>query len=221
MGGSSMGLRHGFCLLIGGPEQAVRRLEPAFKALAPGADDDARAPKWGTAGSTAEQGYLHCGPSGAGHFVKRVHTVIEYALMSAYAGSEDLPACAPWTGIPLPDNHEDGEYRFDLSLLQGIAEVWRRSSVIAAWLLDSNASSHSPGSLMGTFEPAFCSRFRSRSEADFAGQLLSAVLSGFGRCQKEEDRAPVKWPWFGSYRYDGFGRNRQPSACRQRQGYTP
>ncbi len=139
--GGIWGLERGFCLMIGGPVDAVRRLDPIFKALAPGRGTLPRTPGRETAGGTAEEGYLHCGPSGAGHFVKMVHNGIEYGLMAAYAeglnilrhanvGSRGRTIDAETTPLRNPER-----YRYDLNLAD-ITEVWRRGSVVASWLLD-------------------------------------------------------------------------------------
>ena len=143
--GGVKGLERGYCLMIGGPDAAVRRLDPVFKTLAPGVGDIPRTPGRETSAGTAEQGYLHCGPSGAGHFVKMVHNGIEYGLMAAYAegmnvlahanvGKRKQSHDAETTPLRNPE-----EFQFDLDL-RDIAEVWRRSSVISSWLLDLTAS---------------------------------------------------------------------------------
>ena len=144
--GGVFGLDRGFCLMIGGEDEVVRRLDPIFAALAPGVDAAARTPgRAGEAGSTAEAGYLHCGPTGAGHFVKMVHNGIEYALMAAYAeglnvlkhanaGSVQRSADAETTPLRDPD-----AYRYELDVAE-IAEVWRRGSVVSSWLLDLTAA---------------------------------------------------------------------------------
>ncbi|HEY7754740.1 MAG TPA: decarboxylating 6-phosphogluconate dehydrogenase [Actinomycetota bacterium] len=144
--GGVFGLERGFCLMIGGEDEVVGRLEPIFQALAPGVEAAARTPGRDDANaSTAEAGYLHCGPVGAGHFVKMVHNGIEYGLMAAYAeglnvlkhanvGAADHAADAETT--PLRD---PGAYRYDLDLAE-IAELWRRGSVVSSWLLDLTAA---------------------------------------------------------------------------------
>src|SRR5262249_840206 len=143
--GGVWGLERGYCLMIGGPDQAVRRLDPVFKALAPGAGDIPRTPGREQLAGTAEQGYLHCGPSGAGHFVKMVHNGIEYGDMAAYAeglavlrganiGKQQHEIDAETTPLRDPEH-----YQYDLNL-RDIAEVWRRGSVIASWLLDLTAA---------------------------------------------------------------------------------
>jgi 6-phosphogluconate dehydrogenase len=139
--GGVWGLERGYCLMIGGDEPAVRRLDPIFAALAPGIDAAPRTPGREKKGGTAERGYLHCGPAGAGHFVKMVHNGIEYGLMAAYAeglnvlrhaniGSRKREIDAETTPLRNPEH-----YRYDLNLAD-VAEVWRRGSVISSWLLD-------------------------------------------------------------------------------------
>jgi len=142
--GGVWGLERGYCMMIGGEEAVVQRLDPIFAALAPGIGDIPRTPGRGKSGSTAEQGYLHCGPNGAGHFVKMVHNGIEYGLMAAYAeglgvlrdaniGKTQSESDAETTPLRNP-----GNYQYDLNLAD-ITEVWRRGSVIASWLLDLTA----------------------------------------------------------------------------------
>jgi 6-phosphogluconate dehydrogenase len=144
--GGVWGLERGYCMMIGGEREVVRRLDPVFAALAPGMGDVLRTPGRGKTGGTAEQGYLHCGPNGAGHFVKMVHNGIEYGIMAAYAegmgilraanvGMQDHAVDAETT--PLRD---PGHYRYEMDL-RDIAEVWRHGSVIASWLLDLVAAS--------------------------------------------------------------------------------
>ena len=143
--GGVFGLERGFCLMIGGPEETVRHLDPIFRALAPGRDSAARTPGREDGTGTAEDGYLHCGPSGAGHFVKMVHNGIEYGLMAAFAeglnvlrhanaGAQDRPADAETA--PLRDPQY---YRYDIDVAE-VAEVWRRGSVVSSWLLDLTAA---------------------------------------------------------------------------------
>lgn len=143
--GGVMGLERGYCLMIGGAKEPVQHLEPVFKTLAPGGGDIPRTPGREKGQGTAEEGYLHCGPSGAGHFVKMVHNGIEYGLMAAYAegmnilvhanvGKKEEEADAETTPLRNPE-----EFQFDLNL-PDIAEVWRRGSVISSWLLDLTAS---------------------------------------------------------------------------------
>jgi 6-phosphogluconate dehydrogenase len=143
--GGVWGLDRGYCMMIGGPDATVKRLDPIFAALAPGRGTIPRTPGREKAGGTAEMGYLHCGPSGAGHFVKMVHNGIEYGLMAAYAeglnilhnaniGKQKQVASAEVTPLRDPEH-----YQYDLNL-PDITEVWRRGSVIASWLLDLTAA---------------------------------------------------------------------------------
>jgi 6-phosphogluconate dehydrogenase len=143
--GGVWGLERGYCMMIGGEAEAVQRLDPIFATLAPGRGDIPRTPGRDEAGGTSEQGYLHCGPSGAGHFVKMVHNGIEYGLMAAYAeglailkaadiGKKQGVIDAETTPLRDPEH-----YRYDLNL-PDIAEVWRRGSVISSWLLDLSAA---------------------------------------------------------------------------------
>jgi 6-phosphogluconate dehydrogenase len=210
--GGVWGLERGFCLMIGGEPAIVRHLDPLFAALAPGAGDIARTRGREGMRGTAEQGYLHCGPNGAGHFVKMVHNGIEYGLMAAYAeglnilhhanaGTQQRAADAETTPLRHPEH-----YQYDLNLAD-IAEVWRRGSVIASWLLDLTAMAlvDSPdlakfaGRVSDSGEgrwtvaaaidesvpapvltAALYERFSSRGEADFANKLLSAMRYEFG-----------------------------------------
>jgi 6-phosphogluconate dehydrogenase len=143
--GGVWGLERGYCLMIGGPDEAVERLDPIFRTIAPGAGAAERTPGRKGGPSPAENGYLHCGPSGAGHFVKMVHNGIEYGLMAAYAeglnvlhhanaGAEDRPEDAETAPLRDPEY-----YRYDLDI-PAVTEVWRRGSVVASWLLDLTAS---------------------------------------------------------------------------------
>src|ERR1700683_746627 len=143
--GGVWGLERGYCMMIGGEQATVQRLDPIFKSLAPGRGDIARTPGRENVAGTAEEGYLHCGPSGAGHFVKMVHNGIEYGLMAAYAegmnilrhanvGKEQHVADAETTPLRHPEL-----YQYDFNLAD-ITEVWRRGSVVASWLLDLTAS---------------------------------------------------------------------------------
>jgi len=197
--GGVAGLRRGYCLMIGGPEEAVRRLDPIFKTLAPGRGN--LAPAAGREGrhGTAEEGYLYCGPSGAGHFVKMVHNGIEYGLMQAYGEGFDIMHAARSADVP-------EEYRYDLNLAD-IAELWRRGSVVGSWLLDLTAAAlaESPSlapysgfvqdsgegrwTILTAIERAvpadvlaasLFARFRSRQEHTFAEKLLSAMRHQFG-----------------------------------------
>ena len=210
--GGVWGLERGFCLMIGGEEPVVRRLDPIFKSLAPGMGLASRTPGREKLGGTAEHGYLHCGPAGAGHFVKMVHNGIEYGLMAAYAegfnilrhanvGASQHATDAETTPLRHPEH-----YGYDLPL-GDIAEVWRRGSVVASWLLDLAASALVKSGDLGTFSgrvsdsgegswtvqaaiessvpapvlsAALFERFSSRGEGDFAAKLLSALRFEFG-----------------------------------------
>jgi len=143
--GGVWGLERGYCMMIGGEAEVVTRLDPIFTTLSPGVGDIPRTAGRGTVGGTAEQGYLHCGPNGAGHFVKMVHNGIEYGIMAAYAeglgilraanvGQQNHAADAETTPLRDPEH-----YQYDLNL-PDITEVWRRGSVITSWLLDLTAS---------------------------------------------------------------------------------
>jgi 6-phosphogluconate dehydrogenase len=143
--GGVWGLERGYCMMIGGPESAVQHLDPIFKTIAPGIGDIPRTPGREKMGGTAEQGYLHCGPSGGGHFVKMVHNGIEYGIMAAYAeglnilrsanvGKQTHAIDAETTPLRDPEH-----YQYDFNLTD-VTEVWRRGSVIASWLLDLTAS---------------------------------------------------------------------------------
>jgi len=210
--GGVWGLERGYCMMIGGEPDVVKRLDPIFATLAPGRGDIPRTPGREKAGGTSEQGYLHCGPSGAGHFVKMVHNGIEYGVMAAYAeGMAILKAAniGKKTGAvdaettPLRDPEH---YQYDLNL-PDIAEVWRRASVIASWLLDLSASALLQDPALSGFagrvsdsgegrwtikaaideavpahvlSSALYERFTSRGEANFADKLLSAMRHEFG-----------------------------------------
>jgi 6-phosphogluconate dehydrogenase len=210
--GGVWGLERGYCMMIGGPDKAVKHLDPIFKALAPGQGDIPRTPGRDKIGGTAEYGYLHCGPSGAGHFVKMVHNGIEYGIMAAYAegfgilraaniGKHTHEVDAETTPLRDPEH-----YQYDMNL-RDIAEVWRRGSVIASWLLDLTASSLVDDPELKKFAgrvsdsgegrwtikaaideaapahvltAALYERFSSRGEAEFADKLLSAMRFQFG-----------------------------------------
>src|SRR5256714_3804194 len=155
--GGVWGLDRGYCLMIGGPDEAVSRLDPVFATLAPGVDSAERTPGRDGDPSTAEQGYLHCGPSGAGHFVKMVHNGIEYGLMAAYAeglnvlrnanaGSREVEADAETAPLEHPDY-----YKYELEIAE-VAEVWRRGSVIGSWLLDLTAAALAESPDLADFE---------------------------------------------------------------------
>ncbi len=195
--GGLWGLERGYCLMLGGSKSAIAHLEPIFKTLAPG--EGTTKPSDGRTPSTADQGYLHCGPVGAGHFVKMIHNGIEYGLMEAYAEGFDILKNATSENLP-------AEIRYDLPI-SDIAEVWRRGSVITSWLLDLTASAlamdpalekfagdvEDSGEGRWTVEAAIAeavpapvitaslfTRFRSRQTHNFAEKILSAMRFGFG-----------------------------------------
>ena len=206
--GGVWGLERGYCLMIGGPDEAVRHLDPIFATLAPGGDTGAASGELGT----AHLGYLHCGPSGAGHFVKMVHNGIEYGVMAAYAegmnilsqansGKEHHEADAETSPLKQPQY-----YQFDLDL-PAIAEVWRHGSVISSWLLDLTATALKADPKLAQFggrvsdsgegrwtlkaaidvgapapvlAAALFDRFSSQGESEFADKLLSAMRYAFG-----------------------------------------
>jgi 6-phosphogluconate dehydrogenase len=197
--GGVWGLDRGYCMMIGGEKQVVDRLDPIFAALAPGAGDIPRTPGRDGRDPRIEQGYIHAGPVGAGHFVKMIHNGIEYGLMQAYAEGFDILKNANIEALPA-----DHRYDFDLA---DIAEVWRRGSVIPSWLLDltSTALADSPqlAEYSGFVEDsgegrwtvnaaideavpaevltaALFTRFRSRKDHTFAEKILSAMRAGFG-----------------------------------------
>jgi 6-phosphogluconate dehydrogenase len=210
--GGVWGLERGYCMMIGGEKEVVKHLDPIFKTLAPGPGDIERTPGREKIGGTAEQGYLHCGPNGAGHFVKMVHNGIEYGLMAAYAeglgvlrdanvGKQQHAIDAETTPLRDPEH-----YQYDLNL-RDIAEVWRRGSVIASWLLDLTAAALVKDPALSEFagqvsdsgegrwtikaaideavpvpvlSTALYQRFSSRGEADFQDKLLSAMRFEFG-----------------------------------------
>jgi 6-phosphogluconate dehydrogenase len=210
--GGVWGLERGYCMMIGGPDQAVTRLDPIFKALAPGLGEIPRTPGREHLQGTVELGYLHCGASGAGHFVKMVHNGIEYGLMAAYAeglavlkganiGKHARAIDAETTPLRNPEH-----YQYDLDL-RDIAELWRRGSVIASWLLDLTASALTKDASLADFAgrisdsgegrwtikaaideavpvpvltTALYERFTSRGQADFQDKLLSAMRFQFG-----------------------------------------
>ena len=223
--GGVWGLDRGYCMMIGGEKDVVQRLDPIFSALAPGIGDIPRTSGREKIGGTAEQGYLHCGPNGAGHFVKMVHNGIEYGIMAAYAeglgilrsanvGKRGKAAVdAETTPLRNPE-----EYQYDLNL-PDVAEVWRRGSVIASWLLDLTANALVQDANLSKFAgrvsdsgegrwtikaaideavpapvltSALYERFSSRGEADFADKLLSAMRFEFGgHLEKSEDKTRV------------------------------
>jgi 6-phosphogluconate dehydrogenase len=210
--GGVWGLERGYCMMIGGPKDAVTHLDPIFKSLAPGVGEIPRTPGRDKLGGTSELGYLHCGESGAGHFVKMVHNGIEYGLMAAYAeglnvlkhanvGKKKSETDAETTPLRNPEH-----YQYDLSL-PDIAEVWRRGSVIASWLLDLTAAALAGDAQLAKFagrvsdsgegrwtiqaavdegapapvlSTALYQRFTSRGSDEFADKLLSAMRYQFG-----------------------------------------
>jgi len=197
--GGVWGLERGYCLMAGGSPAAFARLQPALATLAPGRGSTPPSPGRGARGGSAEQGYLHCGPVGAGHFVKMVHNGIEYGLMQAYAEGFDILKCAANDALP------SGQ-RFDLDLAE-IAELWRRGSVVGSWLLDLTAEALATSPMLQEFSghvedsgegrwtiqtaieeavpadvlsAALFARFRSRQQHTFGEKVLSAMRKGFG-----------------------------------------
>jgi 6-phosphogluconate dehydrogenase len=206
------GLDRGYCLMVGGPVEAVAELAPIFDALAPGVEAAPRTPGRTGGPSTAERGWLHCGPSGAGHFVKMVHNGIEYGLMAAYAeglniiakanvGAEQRSADAETAPLAHPEH-----YQYDINLAE-VAEVWRRGSVVASWLLDLTATALHEDPKLTSFagrvsdsgegrwtihaaidegvpapvlSAALYQRFSSRGNAELADKILSAMRAQFG-----------------------------------------
>ena len=208
--GGVWGLERGYCMMIGGPKDAVDHLDPVFAALAPGMGTTARTPGRENRDQRAERGYIHAGPSGAGHFVKMVHNGIEYGLMQAYAEGFDILRNKDSKELP-------EEERFTLDL-PDIAEVWRRGSVVSSWLLDFGAAALTKDPQLETFSgfvadsgegrwtieaaieeavpadvlsTALYARFRSRQQHTFAEKLLSAMRLGFGG-HNEPKEPPVK-----------------------------
>jgi 6-phosphogluconate dehydrogenase len=211
--GGVFGLERGYCLMIGGEDAVIQRLDPIFSALAPGVDAAGRTPGRTGDPTPAEQGYLHCGPAGAGHFVKMVHNGIEYGVMAAYAEGLNILSHAnvgekaqeaDAETAPVRDAERFYHYDFDMP---DVAEVWRRGSVIASWLLDLTAAAlvETPGLEEFTgrvsdsgegrwtvlaavdeavpanvLSAALYSRFSSRGEADYGDKLLSAMRKQFG-----------------------------------------
>src|SRR5437660_3246590 len=197
--GGVWGLERGYCMMIGGPEETVRHLDPIFKTLAPGRGNIVRTPGREKVPGTVEDGYLYCGPSGAGHFVKMVHNGIEYGLMQAYAEGFDIFHNANSKDLP-------EEHRYNLNV-SDIAEVWRRGSVVSSWLLDLSAmalledpkrvnysgfvqdSGEGRWTIQAAIEEAvpadvltdaLYTRVRSRQEHTFAEKILSAMRQKFG-----------------------------------------
>jgi len=210
--GGVWGLERGYCMMIGGEKEVVQHLDPIFSSLAPGVGDIPRTPGREKIDGTAEQGYLHCGPNGGGHFVKMVHNGIEYGVMAAYAeglsvlrsanvGKREHGADAETTPLRNPEHYQ---YEFNL---RDIAEVWRRGSVIASWLLDLTAAALVEDPSLSKFAgrvsdsgegrwtikaaideavptpvltTSLYERFSSRGEAEFADKVLSAMRFEFG-----------------------------------------
>jgi len=210
--GGVWGLERGYCMMIGGERDVVQHLDPIFSALAPGIGDISRTPGREKLDGTAEQGYLHCGPNGGGHFVKMVHNGIEYGIMAAYAeglsvlrsanvGKQRHGVDAETTPLRDPEH-----YQYDFNL-RDVAEVWRRGSVIASWLLDLTATALVQDPVLSKFAgrvsdsgegrwtikaaideavptpvltASLYERFSSRGEADYADKLLSAMRFEFG-----------------------------------------
>lgn len=210
--GGVWGLERGYCMMIGGEQEVVQHLDPIFSALAPGIGDISPTPGREKIDGTAEQGYLHCGPNGAGHFVKMVHNGVEYGVMAAYAeglsvlrsanvGKQQQGADAETTPLRDPEHYK---YEFNL---RDVAEVWRRGSVIASWLLDLTAAALVQDPALSKFAgrvsdsgegrwtikaaideavptpvltASLYERFSSRGEADYADKLLSAMRFQFG-----------------------------------------
>jgi 6-phosphogluconate dehydrogenase len=221
--GGVWGLERGYCLMIGGTTGAVTRLDPIFRSLAPGRGETPPTPGRPQNTGTADEGYLHCGPAGAGHFVKMVHNGIEYGLMAAYAegfnilrhanaGTRQRTLDAETTPLRHPEH-----YQYDLNLTD-VAEVWRRGSVVASWLLDLTAAALVDEPDLGTFaghvsdsgegrwtiqaaiessapapvlSAALYQRFTSRGEADFADRLLSAMRYQFGGHREHHAQAEL------------------------------
>jgi len=210
--GGVWGLERGYCMMIGGEEAVVKRLDPIFARLAPGIGDIDRTPGREKVGGTAEQGYLHCGPNGAGHFVKMVHNGIEYGIMAAYAEglgilrSANVGKRTHETDAETAPLSDPEHYQYDLNL-PDVAEVWRRGSVIASWLLDLTAAALLDDPRLTKFAgrvsdsgegrwtikaaideavpapvltTALYERFSSRDEAEFQNKLLSAMRYEFG-----------------------------------------
>jgi 6-phosphogluconate dehydrogenase len=210
--GGVWGLERGYCMMIGGPKAAVQHLDPIFKTIAPGIGEIPHTPGFDKIGGTAELGYLHCGDSGGGHFVKMVHNGIEYGMMAAYAeglavlkganiGKQKGEIDAETTPLRDPEH-----YQYDFNLTE-VAEVWRRGSVIASWLLDLTAAALTEDPALTKFDgrvsdsgegrwtvkasidegvpspvltTALYERFSSRGQADFSDKLLSAMRYEFG-----------------------------------------
>jgi len=206
--GGVWGLERGYCMMIGGPKTAVERLDPIFAALAPGLGDIPRTPGRASLDPRAERGYIHAGPTGAGHFVKMVHNGVEYGLMQAYAEGFDILRTKESAELP-----EDERFALNVA---DIAEVWRRGSVISSWLLDLSAAALAKDPQLEGFSgfvedsgegrwtveaaieqatpaevlsSALYARFRSRRERGFGDRLLSAMRFGFGGHVEEKPEA--------------------------------
>ena len=206
--GGVWGIERGYCMMIGGDKAVVERLDPIFKALAPGIGDIPRTDGRQGRDPRVEQGYLHAGPVGAGHFVKMVHNGIEYGLMQAYAEGFDILKNANIDALPQ-------DHRFNLDIAD-IAEVWRRGSVIPSWLLDLTASALAKHPTLDDYSgfvedsgegrwtvnaaideavpaevltAALFARFRSRKEHTFAEKILSAMRAGFGGHKEPHEAA--------------------------------
>jgi 6-phosphogluconate dehydrogenase len=197
--GGVWGLERGYCMMLGGPQNVVQSLDPIFKTLAPGVGDIPRTPGREKMGGTAEEGYVYCGPSGAGHFVKMIHNGIEYGMMQAYAEGFDILRNA--TSEQLPE-----DIRYNIKV-EDVAEVWRRGSVVSSWLLDLTAMALTENPTLSNFtgdvadsgegrwtieaamaesvpceviSSALFTRYRSRQGHTFAEKLLSAMRNKFG-----------------------------------------
>jgi len=207
--GGVWGLERGYCMMIGGDKHIVDRLDPIFAALAPGIGDIPRTPRREGRDARVEQGYIHAGPTGAGHFVKMIHNGIEYGLMQAYAEGFDILKNANIDALP-------AEHRFDFDIAD-IAEVWRRGSVIPSWLLDLTSSALAENATLDSYSghvedsgegrwtvnaavdeavpaevltAALFARFRSRKEHTFAEKILSAMRAGFGGHREPDKPGP-------------------------------
>ncbi|MHB1566207.1 MAG: phosphogluconate dehydrogenase (NAD(+)-dependent, decarboxylating) [Acidiferrobacter sp.] len=218
--GGVVGLERGYCLMIGGEKDIVRHLDPILATLAPGIGAAARTPGRSDPATTAEQGYLHCGQHGAGHFVKMVHNGIEYGLMAAYAEGLNILHHANAGKHPRDSDAETAPlrnpeyYQYDLDLPE-IAEVWRRGSVVASWLLDLTAAALVEDADLSAFSgrvsdsgegrwtalaaidegvptpvisAALFARFASRDKGDYANRLLSAMRKQFGGHDEKKDK---------------------------------
>jgi len=197
--GGVWGLERGYCMMLGGPQKVVESLDPIFRTLAPGVGDIPKTPGREKMGGTAEQGYVYCGPSGAGHFVKMIHNGIEYGMMQAYAEGFDILRNATSQNLP-----EDIRYNIKV---EDVAEVWRRGSVVSSWLLDLTAMALVENPTLSNFtgdvadsgegqwtieaamaesvpceviSSALFTRYRSRQGHTFAEKLLSAMRNKFG-----------------------------------------